>query len=61
MGPKAIVNSDVCPLTLPACSLLDLPYGHGFESDPCIEINNGDQIEMKRVDGVVTLSIIQRV
>jgi len=61
MGPKAIVNSDVCPLTLPACSLLDLPYGHGFESDPCVEINNGDQIEMKRVDGVVTLTIIQRV
>ena len=60
MGPKAIVNSDVCPLTLPACSLLDLPYGHGFEADPCIAINNGDQVEMKRVDGVVTLSVLQR-
>ncbi len=60
MGPKAIVNSDVCPLTLPACSLLDLPYGHGFETDPCIAINNGDQVEMKRVDGVVTLSVLQR-
>ena len=59
-GPKAIVNRDVCPLTLPACSLLDLPYGHGFETDPCIAINNGDQIEMKRVDGVVTLSVLQR-
>jgi len=60
MGPKAIVNSDVCPLTLPACSLLDLPYGHGFETDPCAAINDGDQIEMKRVDGVVTLSVLQR-
>ena len=60
VGPKAIVNRDVCPLTLPACSLLDLPYGHGFETDPCIAINNGDQIEMKRVDGVVTLSVLQR-
>jgi len=60
VGPKAIVNRDVCPLTLPACSLLDLPYGHGFETDPCIAINDGDQIEMKRVDGVVTLSVLQR-
>jgi len=60
VGPKAIINRDVCPLTLPACSLLDLPYGHGFETDPCIAINNGDQIEMKRVDGVVTLSVLQR-
>ena len=23
-GPKAIINNDVCPLTLPACSLLNL-------------------------------------
>ena len=60
VGPKAIVNRDVCPLTLPACSLLNLPYGHGFETDPCIAINDGDQIEMKRVDGVVTLSVLQR-
>ena len=35
-GPKAIVNRDVCSLTLPACSLLDLPYSHGFSEDPCI-------------------------
>jgi predicted aconitase/predicted aconitase with swiveling domain len=60
VGPKAIVNRDVCPLTLPACSLLNLPYGHGFETDPCIAINDGDQIEMKRVDGVVTLSVLHR-
>ena len=28
-GPRAIVNRDVCSLTLPACSLLDMPYSHG--------------------------------
>ena len=31
MGPRAIVNRDVCPLTLPAASLLNVPYAHGFD------------------------------
>ena len=59
-GPKAIINRDVCPLTLPACSLLDVPYGHGFDQDPCMEINDGDLIEMDRKDGVVTVKILER-
>jgi predicted aconitase/predicted aconitase with swiveling domain len=59
-GPKAIINRDVCPLTLPACSLLDLPYGHGFEKDPCMEINDGDLIEMIRVNGIVTVNVLER-
>jgi predicted aconitase/predicted aconitase with swiveling domain len=59
-GPKAIVNRDVCPLTLPACSLLNLPYGHGFDADPCMEINDGDEIEMTLADGVVTLTVSRR-
>ena len=60
-GPKAIINSGVCPLTLPAASLLGLPYAHGFGNDPCYEINNGDLVEMKLKDGKVVLDVIARV
>ena len=60
-GPKAIVNRDVCALTLPACSLLDVPYGHGFDLDPCQEINNGDLVEFTRIGDEVTLTVLERV
>ena len=60
-GPSAIVNRDVCPLTLPACSLLGLPYGHGFDQDPCLAINDGDTIEFKSESGIVTLTVLERV
>ena len=60
-GPLAIINRDVCPLTLPACSLLNVPYGHGFEKDPCIVVNDGDRIIFKRERGTVTIEIIERV
>ena len=60
-GPTAIVNRDVCPLTLPACSLLDVPYGHGFDKDPCMSINDGDIVELKSEQGVVTLTVVERV
>lgn len=60
-GPKAIVNRDVCPLTLPACSLLGLPYGHGFDQDPCMAINDGDLVELKSESGVVSLTVLERV
>lgn len=59
-GPKGIVNRDVCSLTIPACSLLDLPYAHGFESDPCMEINTGDLVEMRKVGDEVKLTVLQR-
>ena len=59
-GPKAIVNRDVCPLTLPAASLLGLPYAHGFEFDPCMAVNSGDEVEMTLVDGVVRLTVTKR-
>ena len=59
-GPKAIINSDVCPLTLPACSLLNVPYGHGFDVDPCMSINDGDLIEMTSKNGTVTIEILER-
>ena len=60
-GPRAIVNCDVCPLTLPAASLLNVPYAHGFESDPTLEVNTGDQVSIKLIEGVVSLSVISRV
>ena len=60
-GPKAIINSDVCPLTLPACSLLNVPYGHAFDNDPCMGINDGDLIEMTSHNGVVKIEILERV
>ena len=59
-GPRAIVNRDVCPLTLPAASILNVPYAHGFEGDPCMEINTGDDLEMRLENGIVTLQVVNR-
>ena len=59
-GPKAIVNTDVCPLTLPAASLLNVPYAHDFSSDPTMEINSGDEVKMSLKKGIVTLQVISR-
>ena len=60
-GPKAVVNRDICPLTLPACSLLGLPYGHGFDDDPCMVVNTGDTVEFRRTDAGVQLKVVERV
>ena len=59
-GPKAIVNTDVCPLTIPAISLLNVPYAHGFSTDPTLEVNSGDEVELSLSDGVTNLKIINR-
>ena len=59
-GPKGIINRDVCPLTLPAASLLALPYAHGFDTDPTLEINDGDSVEMSLENGQVQLTVITR-
>jgi predicted aconitase/predicted aconitase with swiveling domain len=59
-GPKAIINCDVCPLTLPAASLLNVPYAHGFASNPTLDINNGDRVSVSLEDGIVRLSVISR-
>jgi len=60
MGPKAVVNRDVCPLTLPAVSLLGVPYAHAFDDDPTTEINSGDTVNLSLKDGKVTISVISR-
>lgn len=59
-GPRAIVTRDICPLTIPAASLLGIPYASGFDADPCMEINSGDEVEMKTEDGAVVLTVIRR-
>ena len=60
-GPKAIVNRDVCSLTLSVCSLLDMPYSHGFDEDPCQAVNHGDKIRVSKVGDKVTLQVLERV
>lgn len=60
-GPLAVVNRDICPLTLPACSLLGLPYGHGFDIDPCMSVNTGDTVEFRRTADGVELEVLERV
>ncbi len=59
-GPRAIVNRDVCPLTLPAASLLGVPYAHGFDEDPTIHVNTGDEVFMSLSDGSVSLRVESR-
>lgn len=60
-GPKAIVNRDVCSLTLPACSLLDVPYSHGFDQDPCLAVNDGDLVRVTKTSNDVVLEVLERV
>ena len=60
-GPKAIVNRDVCSLTLPACSLLDVPYSHGFDQDPCLAVNDGDLVRVTKTSNEVVLEVLERV
>ena len=59
-GPMAIVNRDVCPLTLPAASLLGVPYAHGFGDDPTIRVNTGDDVSLSLSDGEVSLRVESR-
>ena len=59
-GPMAIVNRDVCPLTLPAASLLGVPYAHGFEEDPTLSVNSGDAVSLSLHGGSVILRVESR-
>jgi predicted aconitase with swiveling domain len=59
-GPKAIVNRDVCSLTLPACSLLNVPYSHGFDEDPCLAVNHGDLVRVSKTCDDVILEVLER-
>jgi len=59
-GPRGVVNRDVCPLTLPAASLLAVPYAHGFDEDPTLAVNDGDEVEMVLENGQVQLTVLSR-
>ena len=59
-GPMGIINSDVCPLTLPAASLLGTPYAHSFDVDPIMNINSGDLVQMQLSDRKTTIKVISR-
>ena len=59
-GPKAIINTDLDQQTIPACSLLAVPYAHSFEKNPCTEINSKDKINLTLKNGRVTLGIVKR-
>jgi len=51
----------VCPLSMPAASLLGVPYATGFDIDPCMEINSGDEIHMELKNGRVSLEVTSRI
>ena len=50
-GPKAIINTDLDQQTIPACSILNVPYAHSFEKNPCQAINTGDKIRLELKNG----------
>ena len=59
-GPLAVVNTELDQQTLPACSLLGVPYAHSFGRDPCLELNSGDQVRLELRDSIVTLELLER-
>ena len=60
-GPKAIINTDLDQQTIPACSILGVPYAHSFEKNPCQTVNTGDRIKLKLDSGRVNLECLKRV
>ena len=59
-GPRAIINTDLDQQTIPACSLLAVPYAHSFKDNPCMEINSGDKISLALRNDNVSLRVIDR-
>ena len=59
-GPKAIINTDLDQQTIPACSILSVPYAHSFEKNPCQVINTGDKIKLELEKGCVKLECLER-
>jgi len=59
-GPKAIINTDLDQQTIPACSLLAVPYAHSFDENPCTEINSGDRINLSLKGNTISLKVLTR-
>ena len=57
-APLAILNTAIDQQTAPACSLEGIPYAYGFDGDVIAHIRNGDQVELKREGGVVTIRVL---
>ena len=59
-GPIAIINTDLDQQTIPACSLLGVPYAHSFDKNPCQVVNNRDKIRLRLSNGEVKLEALNR-
>ena len=59
-GPKAIINTELDQQTIPACSILNVPYAHSFEENPCLAVNTGDKIKLELKGGQVKLKTLER-
>ncbi len=55
VAPLAIVNTEIDQQTAPACSLENIPYAFGFESEVFDHIQSGDLVEIAREGEIVTL------
>ena len=59
-GPKAIINTELDQQTIPACSILNVPYAHSFEENPCLAVNTGDKIKLELKGRRVKLKTLER-
>ena len=59
-GPKAIINTELDQQTIPACSILNVPYAHSFEENPCLAVNTGDKIKLELKGKRVKLKTLER-
>lgn len=60
MAPIAVANTDIDQQTAPACSLEGIPYAYGFDGDIVHQINDGDDVELRRRGEQVTLRVLRR-
>jgi len=37
-----------------------VPYGHGFDADPCLAFNTGDTVELVGDASGLTLRVVER-
>jgi predicted aconitase/predicted aconitase with swiveling domain len=61
MAPIAIANTDIDQQSAPACSLEGIPYAHSFDKDIIQGINNGDEVELRKLGDQVNLRVLRRV
>ena len=60
-GPSAIINTDLDQQTIPACSLLGIPYAYSFNKDPCQTVNSKDYVNLRLKEGTVKLQCLERI